>query len=248
MFGVPPGFHGEPCAGFSRCGKIFSTSLKIISEKYFSRHIGAGEAALLAAMCARIGSRKKKSGWENTGLVAEAHFAEGWLEGDQSFILRTGPGRSPLARGVTHMGSASLRYCLSSAARQRSRRDLSRLFVVGCRAMPLAGALSCPGRGRRKILHSHGLPALWSNAPDCCERLARPCTGKPPSTFALFCPGPLGQTGLSPESCTVAPPRFGPRQAGRWRCPGQQEDTRCRLEFMISCLSPAHDNLYEQTL
>lgn len=80
--------------------------------------------------------------------------------------------------------------------------------------MPLAGALSCPGRGRRKILHSHGLPALWSNAPDCCERLARPCSGKPPSTFALPCPGPLGQTGLSPESCTVAPPRFGPRQAG----------------------------------
>lgn len=80
--------------------------------------------------------------------------------------------------------------------------------------MPFVEALSCPGRGRRKILHSHGLPALWSNTPDCCERLARPCTGKPPSTFALPCPGPLGQTGLSPESCTVAPPRFGPRQAG----------------------------------
>jgi hypothetical protein len=35
-----------------------------ISEKYFSRHIGVterGEVALLAAICARIGSRKKKS-------------------------------------------------------------------------------------------------------------------------------------------------------------------------------------------
>lgn len=100
--------------------------------------------------------------------------------------------------------------------------SLPPFFVVGYRAMPLAGALSCSGRGRRKILHSHGLPALWSNAPDCCERLARSCTGKPPSTFALPCPGPLGQTGLSPESCTVAPPRFEPRQAGRWRYPGQQ--------------------------
>ena len=43
LFGVPPGFHGEPCADFSRCGKIFSKSLKIISEKYFSRHIGTTE-------------------------------------------------------------------------------------------------------------------------------------------------------------------------------------------------------------
>lgn len=70
-------------------------------------------------------------------------------------------------------------------------------------------------------------PPTWAlspvrNAPDCCERLARPCTGKPPSTFVLSCPGPLGQTGLSPESCTVVPSRFEPRQAGRWRYPGQQ--------------------------
>lgn len=192
-------------------------------------------------MCARIGSRKKKSGWENTGLVAEAHFAEGWLEGDQSFILRTGPGRHtygqrkftvlPIVSGKTTIKAGSL-------------PPFSLSVIVPC----LAGALSCPGRGRRKRLPPHGLPAPWSNAPDRCERLSRPCTGKPPSTFFLSCPGPLGQTGRSPGSYSVAPPRFGPRQAGRWRCPGQQEDTRCRLEFMISCLSPAHDNLYEQTL
>lgn len=43
-------------------------------------------------MCARIGNRKKKIRVGDPGLVAEARFAEGWLEGDQSFILRTGPG------------------------------------------------------------------------------------------------------------------------------------------------------------
>lgn len=69
-------------------------------------------------ICARIGSRKKKSGWENTGLVAEAHFAEGWLEGDQSFILRTGPGRHtygqrkfavlPIVNGKTTIKAGSL--------------------------------------------------------------------------------------------------------------------------------------------
>lgn len=78
----------------------------------------------------------------------------------------------------------------------------------------MPGRCPVPARGRRKILHSHGLPAPWSNAPDRCERLTRPCTGKPPSTFSLSCPGALGQTGRSPGLYAVTPPRFGPRQAG----------------------------------
>ena len=95
MFGVPPGFHGKPCADFSRFGKIFSKSLKIISEKYFSRHIGATAGRggrRYWQRCARVSAVGRKNQGGRNGLVAEAHFAEGWLEGDQSFILRTGPG------------------------------------------------------------------------------------------------------------------------------------------------------------
>ena len=141
LFGVPPGFHGEPCADFSRCGKIFSKSLKIISEKYFSRHIGATERRgerHYWQRCARVSAAGRKNQGGRNGLVAGAYFAEGWLEGDQLFILGLARGRSPLARGVTHMGSASVRYCLSSAARQRSRRDPSRLFRcrLSCPALP----------------------------------------------------------------------------------------------------------------
>ena len=157
---------------------------------------------------------RKKSGW--TGLVAEAHFAEGWLEGDQSFILRTGPGRHtygqckfavlPIVSGKTTIKAGFL-------------PPFSLSVVV---PFLLPGRCPVPARGRRKILHSHGLPAPWSNAPDRCERLTRPCTGKPPSPFSLSCPGSLGQTGRSPGLYAVTPPRFGPRQAGRWRCPGQQ--------------------------
>lgn len=202
----------------------------------------------MAAMCACIGQQEEKIRVGDPGLVAEARFAEGWLEGDQSFILRTDPGALSSRPGRHTYGQRKFAVLPivsgKTTIKAGSLPPFSLSVIVPC----LAGALSCPGRGRRKRLPPHGLPAPWSNAPDRCERLSRPCTGKPPSTFSLSCPGPLGQTGRSPGSYSVAPPRFGPRQAGRWRCPGQQEDTRCRLEFMISCLSPAHDNLYEQTL
>ncbi len=63
MFGVPPGCHGEPCADSSRCGKIFSRSLNISLKNIFhdtSGWPGEAFATLLAAICARIGSRKAR--------------------------------------------------------------------------------------------------------------------------------------------------------------------------------------------
>lgn len=87
-----------PCWGvvsFALQEPIFLTSLKIISEKYFhgtlARQRGGGSGAIGSDVRA-YRQQEEKIRVGDPGLVAETHFAEGWLEGDQSCILRTGPG------------------------------------------------------------------------------------------------------------------------------------------------------------
>lgn len=125
------------------------------------------------------------------------------------------PGGALLSPGASHIWTAQV---CGTAYRLRQDNDqggispaFSLSVIVPCL---LPGRCPVPEEEGGNASPPHGLPALWSNPPDRCERPARPCTGKPPSTFSLSCPGSLGQTGRSPESYSVAPPRFGPPASG----------------------------------
>ncbi len=173
-----------------------------------------GSGAIGSDVCA-YRQQEEKIRVGETGLVAEAHFAEGWLEGDQSFILRTGPGRHtygqrkfavlPIVSGKTTIKAGSL-------------PPFSLWVIVPCLLLR-----RCPvpeEEGGRSSTHMDSRPcgAMHLIAVSGLPVLVPANLHQP----LLFCPGPLGQTGRGPGSYAVTPPRFGPRQAGRWRCPGQQ--------------------------
>ena len=162
LFGVPPGFHGEPCADFSRCGKIFSKSLKIISEKYFSRHIGATERRGSGTIGSDVRAYRQQEGKIRVGETA-------WSLG--RILLKAGskvtsrsfwdwPGGALLSPGASHIWAAQV---CGTAYRLRQDNDQGGIppafFVVGYRALPCRGVVLSRKRKEKTP------PPTWSPGP-----------------------------------------------------------------------------------
>lgn len=205
---------------------IFLTSLKIISEKYFhgtlARQRGGGSGAIGSDVRA-YRQQEEKIRVGDPGLVAEAHFAEGWLEGDQSCILRTGPGALssrpgrhtygqrkcavlPIVCGKTTIKAGSLPPFRCRLSCHASCRDvvLSRKRKA---ETPPPHMVSRPC-GAILLIAVSGLPVLVP------ANLHQP--------FPCLVRGHWGKRGGARNHTVWRRPASGPRQAGRWRCPGQQ--------------------------